>query len=68
MSSELVPYEPVISLRNVARRYRFLEPGRELKTTLLHPGNAWRHRRGRPFSAVRDVTLDISRGEFFGVV
>jgi ABC-type polysaccharide/polyol phosphate transport system ATPase subunit len=52
----------------VSRRYTFLEPGQELKTTLLHPRQAWRRRRGRPFSAVRDVTLDIMPGEFFAVV
>ncbi len=67
MSSDVSAAEPVLSLRNVSRRYRWLEPGQELKTTLLHP-RAWRRRRGRPFSAVRDVTLDIMPGEFFAVV
>ncbi|MGH2609182.1 MAG: ABC transporter ATP-binding protein, partial [Tepidiformaceae bacterium] len=60
--------EPVLTLRNVSRRYRFMEPGQELKTTLLHPRRAWRRRKGRPFSAVRDVSLEIMPGEFFGIV
>jgi lipopolysaccharide transport system ATP-binding protein len=68
MSSEVSAAAPVLSLRNVSRRYRFLEPGQELKTTLLHPGEAWRRRKGHPFSAVREVTLDIMSGEFFAIV
>lgn len=69
MSSEPVsPCEPVLCLRGVSRRYQFFEPGQELKTTLLHPRAAWKVRRGRPFFAVRDVSLDICRGEFLAIV
>jgi lipopolysaccharide transport system ATP-binding protein len=64
MSSEV----PAVSLRGVSRRYTFMAPGQELKTTLLHPGRAWSQRKGQPFSAVRDVTLDIYPGEFFAIV
>ncbi|MEX0783434.1 MAG: ABC transporter ATP-binding protein [Dehalococcoidia bacterium] len=69
MSSEVTTSaEAALSLRGVSRRYRFLEPGQELKTTLLHPLRAWRRRKGKPFSAVRGVTLDIFPGEFFAIV
>lgn len=69
MSSERPgPCEPVLSLRGASRRYQFFQPGQELKTTLLHPLSAWRARRGHSFYAVRDVSLDICRGEFFAIV
>lgn len=67
MSSE-ESADVVLALRNVSRRYRFFAPGQELKTTIVHPRAAWRARRGQAFSAVRDVTLEITRGEFFAIV
>src|SRR5688572_22416179 len=68
MSSDVTTPEPALSLRGVSRRYTFLEPGQELKTTILHPGRAWSRRKGRAFSAVREVTLDVYPGEFFAIV
>ncbi|MEJ5222433.1 MAG: ABC transporter ATP-binding protein, partial [Tepidiforma sp.] len=39
--------------------------------TLLHPGQAfaaWRHRQRRELWAVRDVSFEVRRGEFFSIV
>lgn len=58
-----------LSLRNVSKRYRMVARSSELKTTLLHPAQAWQQRkRPAPLWAVRDVTLDITRGEFFSII
>ncbi|MGE0600962.1 MAG: ABC transporter ATP-binding protein [Dehalococcoidia bacterium] len=58
-----------LSVRGVSKRYRMAAPGQELKTTLLHPGSVLRARRHRAaFWAVRDVTFDVPRGEFFSIV
>ena len=61
--------ESVLTLEHVSKRYRMVGASGELKTTLLHPLEAWRQRRApRPLWAVRDVSLDVRRGEFFSIV
>lgn len=55
----------------VSKRYRLLgHAPRELKTMLLHPRAAWRAWRTSraSFWAVRDVTFEVARGEFFSIV
>lgn len=66
MSSEA----PVaLAVRRVSRRYRMEIPGEALKTTLLHPGATLRARRRRAeLWAVRDVSFEVHRGEFFSIV
>ncbi|MPZ22994.1 MAG: ATP-binding cassette domain-containing protein [Dehalococcoidia bacterium] len=69
MSSES---RPALSLRGVAKRY-FLNPFRplELKTTVLNLRSFWQGTRQasrNPFWALREVDLDVHRGEFLGVV
>ena len=59
----------VVAARGVSRRYRMAAPGQELKTTLLHPLAAFRARRHHAdLWAVRDVSFEVTRGEFFSVV
>ena len=63
--------EVVLAARGVSRRYPLAVPGQALKTTLLHPGQAlraWRTRRRRELWAVRDVSFEVRRGEFFSIV
>lgn len=63
--------EVVLAARGVSRRYPLAVPGQALKTTLLHPGQAfaaWRHRQRRELWAVRDVSFEVRRGEFFSIV
>jgi ABC-type polysaccharide/polyol phosphate transport system ATPase subunit len=56
-------------LAHVSKRYPMAEAGTELKSTLLHPRRAWEARRSRqPLWAVRDVSLDVAKGEFFGII
>jgi len=44
-------------------------PGQELKTMLLHPRSAFAGRRHRQAHwAVRDVSFEVRRGEFFSIV
>lgn len=58
-----------LSVRGVSKRYRMAAPGQELKTTLLHPRSVLAARRRRSaFWAVRDVSFDVPRGEFFSIV
>jgi ABC-type polysaccharide/polyol phosphate transport system ATPase subunit len=66
MSSEA----PVaLSVHGVSRRYRLELPGEALKTTLLHPRAALRARRHRTqLWAVREVSFEVRRGEFFSIV
>ena len=58
-----------LSLENVSRRYSMAGPEGQLKTTLLHPVAAWRNRRAHRYLwAVRDVSLEVERGEFFSII
>lgn len=58
-----------LSVRRVSRRYRLEVPGEALKTTLLHPVAALRARRRRSeLWAVREVSFEVRRGEFFSIV
>jgi lipopolysaccharide transport system ATP-binding protein len=60
---------PVLSLHNVSKRYHMVAAGGELKSTLLHPIRTWQQRRKvPPLWAVRDVSLDVGRGEFFSII
>jgi lipopolysaccharide transport system ATP-binding protein len=74
MSSEAQAAAPgtdaVLSLLAVSKRYHLSEAGQwELKTALLHPIRSLRQGRSRnALWAVRDVTLDVTRGEFFSIV
>lgn len=59
----------VMSVREVSKRFLMVAPGQELKTTLLHPLRAWKaSRRNRDLWAVRDVSFDVRRGEFFSII
>jgi len=59
----------VLSVEGVSRRYRMVAPGQELKTMLLHPLRAWRaSHRHSDLWAVRDVSFQVHRGEFFSVI
>lgn len=58
-----------LRLEGVSRRYSLAGPEGQLKTTLLHPAAAWRARgRHAHIWAVRDVSLDVPRGEFFSII
>lgn len=58
-----------MTVRGVSKRFRMATPDQELKTTLLHPVQAWRARRKRQdLWAVREVTFEVRRGEFFSVI
>jgi ABC-type polysaccharide/polyol phosphate transport system ATPase subunit len=60
---------PALRLDGVSRRYSLAGPEGQLKTTVLHPVAAWRKRRQHAHIwAVRDVTLEVARGEFFSVI
>ena len=66
MSSDAAP---ALSVQGVSRRYRLEMPGAALKTTPLHPRAALLARRRRSsLWAVRDVSFDVRRGEFFSIV
>ncbi len=57
---------PVVSLRGVSKTFRLPhEQYHTLKERVLHP---LRQRRYDELHAVRDVSLDIAQGEFFGIV
>ncbi|MCC6961036.1 MAG: ABC transporter ATP-binding protein [Dehalococcoidia bacterium] len=59
----------VLDVRGVAKKYRMVAPGTELKTTLLRPFAAWRSRRQRAnLWAVSDVSFQVPRGEFFSII
>ena len=61
--------ETALRLDGVSRRYSLAGPEGQLKTTLLHPAAAWRNRRTHNHIwAVRDVTLEVARGEFFSII
>ncbi len=60
-----------IRVVGVSKRYRLLgHAPRELKTMLLHPRDSWRAwRESRSYLwAVRQVTFDVARGEFFSII
>lgn len=66
-----MPSDPpvVLSAEGVSRRYRMVAPGQELKTTLLHPLRAFRaSRRHANLWAVRDVSFNVHKGEFFSII
>lgn len=59
----------VLDVRGVAKKYRMVAPGTELKTTLLRPFAAWRSRRQRAnLWAVSEVSFQVPRGEFFSII
>ena len=62
----LLSTEPVISVRNVSKMYMLYDrPEDRLKQALF-----WRFGRqfGRPFWALRDVSLEVRRGESIGIL
>jgi ABC-type polysaccharide/polyol phosphate transport system ATPase subunit len=59
----------VLSIQHVSKRYHMVAAAGELKTTLLHPRSVWQQRRrDSSLWAVRDVTFDVGRGEFFSII
>ncbi|MBE0610414.1 MAG: ABC transporter ATP-binding protein [Dehalococcoidia bacterium] len=59
----------VMSVRGVSKRFHMVAPGQEIKTTLLHPLRAWRvSHRNRDLWAVRDVSFEVGKGEFFSII
>jgi ABC-type polysaccharide/polyol phosphate transport system ATPase subunit len=70
MRSPMQSEAPVVmSVRGVSKRFHMVGPGQELKTTLVHPLRAWREsHRARDLWAVRDVSFDVRRGEFFSII
>ena len=60
--------EPALQLRNVSKRYPILSSSVEVKSAFVHPLRTLRIGRKRRFWAVRDVELDVERGEFFAIV
>lgn len=65
------PCDLALRVEGLSKQYRLLgHVPRELKTTLLHPRasmRAWREARAT-FWAVRDVSFEVARGEFFSIV
>jgi ABC-type polysaccharide/polyol phosphate transport system ATPase subunit len=58
-----------MSVRGVSKRFHLVGPGQELKTMLVHPLRAWRvAHQNRDLWAVRDVSFDVRRGEFFSII
>ncbi len=58
-----------MSVRGVSKRFHLVGPGQELKTMLVHPLRAWRSaHQNRDLWAVRDVSFDVRRGEFFSII
>ena len=56
---------PLIEVRDLCKTYRVpAHPADTLKERVLHP---WRSRRATPLEALRDISFDVRRGEFFGV-
>ena len=66
---EAVAAAVVMSVSHVSRKYRMVDSSGELKSMLLHPRRTLEQRRHRrPLWAVRDVSVDIGRGEFFSII
>lgn len=59
---------PALSLRHVSKRYRMTRHPLELKTLATHPWRWFGRNRGGLHWAVRDVSFDVRRGEFFSIV
>ncbi len=58
-----------MSVRGVSKRFHLVGPGQELKTMLVHPLRAWRiAHQNRDLWAVRDVSFEVRRGEFFSII
>jgi ABC-type polysaccharide/polyol phosphate transport system ATPase subunit len=58
-----------ITLEHVSRRFSLLPDAAETRPSLRSRLSAWPARRhGRVFWAVRDVSLEVARGEFFSIV
>lgn len=56
-------------MEHVSRRFTLLPDESDAPRTLLQRLSAWRiHRANRSFWAVRDVNLEVGRGEFFSIV
>ncbi len=69
MSSEPGTALAALRLHLVSKRYHMQEGPMEVKTALLHPLRFLGRQGARaPFWAVRDVSLDIARGEFFSII
>jgi len=59
----------MLAVSGLSKSYRMSLRAQELKTTLLHPGSVFRANRNRPtLWAVRDVSFEVTRGEFFSVI
>lgn len=63
------PGPAVLRLEDVSKRFHMIQPGSELKTTLLHPLRTLKARRHHDsLWAVRGVNLEVARGEFFSII
>ncbi|MEX2080256.1 MAG: ABC transporter ATP-binding protein [Dehalococcoidia bacterium] len=62
--------EAAITVAGLSKRYSLHDPGQwALKTMLIHLPQYIRHRRKRtPLWAVRDVSFEVGRGEFFSIL
>lgn len=59
----------VLRLEDVSKRFYMIQPGSELKTTLLHPLRTVKARRHHDsLWAVRGVTFEVTKGEFFSII
>jgi ABC-type polysaccharide/polyol phosphate transport system ATPase subunit len=57
--------EPIVSIRNVSKRYQLYDsPKQRLKDALLPFGR----RSHREFWALRDISFDVSRGQALGII
>lgn len=61
---------PVLVLDHVSKHFRLQSGPLELKTALLHPGRVLLRRRNERsgFYAVRDVSFEVQKGEFFSII
>ena len=67
---EEAPTDVALALSHVSKRFSLVTPGGgELKSTLLHPIRALRHRKPHAeLWAVNDISIDVGRGEFFSII
>jgi len=63
-------HEIALALSHVSKRFSLVTPGGgELKSTVLHPIRALRHRTPHAeLWAVNDVSIEVGRGEFFSII